>query len=125
LPEDDADFSTRWSRIKLNFTRQYLACGGRERPVSASRRHNRRRGVWQRRFWEHLIRGQDDFNRHLNYIHHNPVKHKLASCPHDWPHSSFEHWVQRGVYAPEWCCACEGRMPQRMDWQGVEVTAME
>ena len=125
LPDGDPDFSTRWARIKLNFTREFLASGGHERPISPSRRHNRRRGVWQRRFWEHLIRDPDDFNRHLNYIHYNPVKHKLANCPHAWPYSSFNRWVERETYAPDWSCACAGRTPEAMNWRALDLTAME
>jgi len=106
LPEEDADFSTRWSILKTCFTLAWLAAGGGEGAISSSRRRNRRRGVWQRRFWEHRIRDQDDFNRHLNYIHYNPVKHGLARCPHAWPHSTFGKWVKRGAYRTDWCCGC-------------------
>jgi putative transposase len=81
-PAGDGDFSTRWMRIKRSFTCGWLAAGGREGAVSDSRRRNRRRGVWQRRFWEHVIRDPTDYQRHLDYIHYNPVKHKLARCPH-------------------------------------------
>jgi putative transposase len=82
--------------------------GGRDMPVSASRTGRGERGVWQRRFWEHLIRDQDDFARHMDYIHYNPVKHGYAVCPHEWEHSSFHRWVKERVYRPDWHCQCHG-----------------
>ncbi len=60
------------------------------------------RGVWQRRFWEHRIRGQKDFNCHCDYIHYNPVKHGLVSLPAEWKHSSFSRFVERGLYPEHW-----------------------
>ncbi len=110
LPKGDADFSTRWSFLKRRFTQAWLAAGGRERPRSASRRRNRRRGVWQRRFWEHAIRNEDDYARHCDYIHYNPVKHGLVACPHEWPFSSFARFVEQGVYDSSWQCACKNRV---------------
>jgi putative transposase len=67
--------------------------------------------VWQPRFWEHTIRDDEDWRRHVDYIHYNPVKHRVAACPHAWPWSSFDRWVARGVYERRWCCACGGRKP--------------
>jgi REP element-mobilizing transposase RayT len=81
LPDGDADFSTRWSFIKSAFTRAYLAAGGNEQPLSDSRQRHRRRGVWQRRYWEHQIRDEADLRRHVDYIHWNPIKHNQAACP--------------------------------------------
>ncbi len=60
------------------------------------------KGLWQRRFWEHLIRDRDDFNRHIDYIHYNPVKHKLARSAVDWPYSSFKQFMMRGIYEKNW-----------------------
>jgi hypothetical protein len=57
---------------------------------------------WQRRFWEHLIRDEQDFNHHVDYIHYNPVKHGLVLFPKDWQYSSFDRYVQRGVYDFDW-----------------------
>jgi putative transposase len=84
LPHGDENYSGRWSFIKKNFTTQFLARGGRDAPVSAGKQHERRRGVWQRRFWEHTIQDEADFQTHFDYIHYNPVKHKLVKCPSDW-----------------------------------------
>ena len=125
LPEGDGDFSARWSKIKRLFTKRWLASGGRQHSVSPSRSRHREKGVWQRRFWEHMIRNEDDMMRHLDYIHFNPVKHGLVGCPHAWPHSSFERCVREGYYAPEWQCVCEARHPKRPDFAVIEKTAME
>jgi len=109
LPADDTRFSMRWSLIKGRFTGLFLANGGTETGRSASRRGRGERGVWQRRFWEHVIRDEDDYGRHMDYIHYNPVKHGLVCCPHGWPHSSFQKWVRQGAYAADWMCVCGGR----------------
>jgi len=111
LPSGDADFSTRWRKIKEDFTRSFLAAGGAEYSVSVGQRRKGLCGVWQQRFWEHTIRDEDDFGQCLDYVHYNPVKHGYVRCAHDWPWSSFHDWVRRGVYAPDWCCFC--RPPDR------------
>ena len=125
LPEGDANFSTRWAYLKKEFTKAWLAGGEAEGSVSESRRQNRRRGVWQRRFWEHTIRDDRDFERHCDYIHFNPVKHGHASCPHAWPYSSFRRWMRRGVYAVDWQCAGDGRVIEPFNTKGVDETAMQ
>jgi putative transposase len=58
--------------------------------------------IWQRRFWEHQIRDQDDYNARVEYIHYNPVKHGLAKAPKDWEYSSFSRYVKDGIYDREW-----------------------
>ncbi len=98
LPPGDADFSTRWNLIKGGFSR---AVEKGER-ISSSRAKRGERGIWQRRFWEHLIHDQEDFNRHADYIHWNPVKHGWALRVADWPHSSFHEYVRRGIYPVDW-----------------------
>jgi putative transposase len=102
LPEGDADFSTRWAWIKKEFTKSWLALGGREEQQRESQRRERRRGVWQRRFWEHTIRDESDLEAHFDYIHYNPVKHGLAKSPRQWPWSSFHRWAAAGVYLADW-----------------------
>ncbi len=104
LPPGDADYPTRWAWLKKEFTVRYLANGGKEQPRSESRQRNRRRGVWQRRYWEHTIEDEDDFEAHFDYIHWNPVKHGYVTCPKDWPYSSFHRWVKAGVYPIDWGC---------------------
>lgn len=108
LPEDDSDFSTRWSCIKRRFTKQWIV-GHAETIISNTRRKHRECGVWQKRFWEHRIRDETDLIHHINYIHYNPLKHSLTSCPHAWPYSSFHRWVKDGYYTQDWLCTCEGR----------------
>jgi putative transposase len=111
LPRDDADYSRRVGRMKVSFTRSLRT--GRFSPslVSNSRRKHRESDIWQRRFWEHVVRDEADFERLLNYVHYNPVRHGLVGCPHQWPFSSFGKWVEAGLYPVEWGCSCQGRHP--------------
>jgi putative transposase len=60
------------------------------------------RGIWQRRYWEHLVRDEEDYARHVDYIHYNPVKHGLVTQVKDWPYSTFSRWVRQGVYTEAW-----------------------
>jgi putative transposase len=103
LPCGDVDYSTRVSLLKKRFTLAYLAAGGDEAAVPTGQCRHRLRGVWQRRFWEHVIRTAKDFRMHLDYIHLSPVKHGLAARPSEWPWSSFHRYVRRGWYEPGWC----------------------
>ncbi len=98
LPPGDPNFSMRWNLLKGHFSR---AIGKGER-ISQSRLKRRERGLWQRRFWEHLLRDQGDFNRHVDYIHWNPAKHGWVNLVADWPHSSFHDYVARGIYPENW-----------------------
>ena len=101
LPPTDADYSMRWRLIKEAFTKAYLK--QRHPPdINASRRKKCEQGLWQRRFWEHLIKDDKDFADHVDYIHLNPVWHGLVTAPRAWPHSSFAKWVERDVYEPNW-----------------------
>ena len=102
LPDGDSDFSTRWKEIKYRFSISY----GGPLTVSESMKKKKEKGLWQRRFWEHSIRDQEDLNRHLDYIHYNPVKHGLAKRAIEWPHSSFKEFVEKGIYEEDW-----GSMP--------------
>jgi putative transposase len=97
LPEGDGDFSTRWSLIKSGFSR-----GLQDRPRSPSKIVKREKGVWQRRFWEHAVRDDADLERHVDYIHFNPVKHGHVKRVVDWPHSSFHQYVARGELTADW-----------------------
>lgn len=128
LPPGDADFSTRIGRMKVLFTKSLRAHVDWAPPTTAdrstSRIKHRDADVWQRRFWEHLVRDEADLNRHLDYIHYNPVRHGLARCPHDWPASSFRKWVSSRHYDARWCCACDDttRRPPDFAWvpEGME-----
>jgi putative transposase len=98
LPEDDADFALRWRLIKSAFSHDLP----RDERISASRAGKGERGVWQRRYWEHTLRDENDFTRHLDYVHFNPVKHGHAARVQDWPYSSFRRWVRLGAYSEDW-----------------------
>ena len=111
LPRGDTDYSRRVGRMKVLFTRSVREGRGSPAPVSDSRRKHRESDVWQRRFWEHVVDDEEDFERFLDYMHYNPVKHGLVTCPHQWPFSSFGKWVKSGLYPIEWGCSCQGRQP--------------
>jgi putative transposase len=98
LPEGDADNANRWAQIKSGFSRA-LPLHERRSPRRIARRE---RGIWQRRYWEHLLRDEDDLRRHVDYLHINPVKHGHAARAGDWPYASFRRWVAAGVYPMEW-----------------------
>lgn len=98
LPSDDADFSTRWRLIRTQFAK---ALPKRERR-SAVRKKRNERGIWQRRFWEHLIRDDADYARHVEYCYFNPVKHGFVRRVQDWPHSSFHRDVRRSLFPLDW-----------------------
>ncbi|UQD76703.1 transposase [Bradyrhizobium japonicum] len=97
LPDDDADFSGRWRRIKSIFTHRLVASG-----VPVVRNHRGEFGLWQRRFWEHTIRDDADFERCANYIHFNPVKHGLVVSAADWPYSSLHRYIHAGILPADW-----------------------
>jgi putative transposase len=97
LPPADADFSGRWRRIKGHFSSHMLATC-----AQVARRPNGELSLWQRRFWEHTIRDDNDFARHVDYIHFNPVRHGLVSRVRDWPYSSFHRYVRQGLLADDW-----------------------
>jgi putative transposase len=101
LPENDDDFSMRWRLIKEAFTKSFVR---HRTPLarSTSRIAKGEQPIWQRRFWEHTIRDEDDYAAHVDYIHYNPVQHGLVVAARDWPHSSFAAWVERGLYEPHW-----------------------
>lgn len=101
LPPNDKDFSLRWSLIKQHVTRDCAAWLPQQN-LSPSREKRGEGALWQRRFWEHLIRDETDFSRHLNYIHYNPVKHGYVSNVADWPYSTFHRYVKQGVYPENW-----------------------
>ena len=98
LPENDTDYATRIRLIKIGFSKSIPNTERR----SVVRIKRGERGIWQRRYWEHLIRDEADFQAHLNYIHFNPVKHGWVKQVKDWPYSTFHRWVERGVYPLNW-----------------------
>ena len=119
LPTADEDYPTRWRLIKTWVTKRYPC--GRPQASRPSRRldssekqsdyaplirpttsRRQKPVVWQARYWEHLIRNEEDYRQHVEYIHYNPVKHGHVPRPWDWPHSSFRQYVQEGLYPREW-----------------------
>ena len=98
LPEGDSDIAWRWHRIKSNFSRAIP----RDERRSRRRLVKGERGIWQRRYWEHLIRDERDLRNHIDYIHFNPVKHDYVAHVRDWPHSSFHRFVREGVLPSDW-----------------------
>jgi putative transposase len=98
---DDDDFSTRWRLIKARVTRAAAQSDAQPAPAS-SRRKRGEATIWQRRFWEHLIRDEADLKRHTDYIHWNPVKHGLVARARDWPYSTFGRYVLLGEYDLDW-----------------------
>lgn len=107
LPPNDMDFSVRWAVIKRHVTR---CCGERlKRDDLLTESAALRRGentLWQRRFWEHQIRNDLDFQRHADYIHWNPVKHGYVTRAGDWSYSTFHQFVREGIYPPDWGLGC-------------------
>ncbi|WP_054762310.1 REP-associated tyrosine transposase [Methylomonas koyamae] len=101
LPEGDDDFSTRWKLIKTHFSKGLPA----EERRSKVRIKRGERGIWQRRFWEHLIRDDRDYENHMDYLHFNPVKHGWSQKVIDWPYSSFHRFFKMGVYSADWAGA--------------------
>ncbi|WP_337056143.1 REP-associated tyrosine transposase [Pseudomonas sp. USHLN015] len=97
LPPGDTDFARRWSIIKRKVSQSVHLP-----PTSNSRVARRESGFWQRRFWEHGIRDADDYRRHMDYLHWNPVKHGLVTRVADWPWSSFHRLVREGLYPTGW-----------------------
>ena len=97
LPPDDNDYSSRWRSIKSLFTK---ALKGQMANVARNRRGEH--DLWQRRYWEHTVRNEEDLRRHIDYLHFNPVKHGLVNRVRDWPYSSFHRFVQRGLYDNDW-----------------------
>jgi putative transposase len=111
LPADDADFSTRWMLVKQGFTRRLCDAGALDGAGAQARRGKGERSIWQRRFWEHQIRDEEDFSRHVDYIHFNPVKHGWVLRARDWPYSSLHRYVRDGRVPADWgiSAAIEGQ----------------
>jgi putative transposase len=98
LPEDDARYPMRWSLIKAGFSR----CIEADELILPDRMARRERVVWQRRYWEHRIRDEADLQRHIDYIHYNPVKHGWVSRPTDWAYSSLHRYIAHGLLPADW-----------------------
>lgn len=97
LPDGDIDYAGRWSLIKSQFSRQMPSSTPRP-----SQSRKREKGIWQRRYWEHQIRDEVDLQRHVDYLHYNPVKHGLSTSVAGWPYSSFHRFVREGLLPVNW-----------------------
>lgn len=106
LPPGDADFSVRWSKIKRCVSRQ---CGLETNRLHRCGQQRKESSLWQRRFWEHRIRDEQDYRRHMDYLHYNPVKHGLVAQVGDWPYSTFHRLVRQGIYEPDWAGVVSGQ----------------
>ena len=98
LPPGDANYPERWRRIKALFSRSLP----NSNPRSSSKMLKGERGIWQRRYWEHTLRDETDWQRHIDYIHYNPVKHEYVDQVADWRHSTFHRYVEAGIYSGNW-----------------------
>lgn len=98
LPIDDADFATRWRLIKSGLSKA-MPKDERRSDVRVKRGE---RAIWQRRYWEHLIKNEADYLAHIDYVHINPVKHGIVNHVKDWPYSTFHNLVDQGIYPADW-----------------------
>ncbi len=101
LPHADRAYAQRLSLIKSTFSRQIAP----DEIISDSRQKKRERGIWQRRYWEHIIRDETDYDHHVNYIHYNPVKHGYVKNPSDWQYSSIHRFIRQGILDESWACS--------------------
>ncbi|WP_342243790.1 REP-associated tyrosine transposase [Pseudomonas sp. OTU5201] len=103
LPAEDADFSSRVRRLKSGFVSLLRDKPGAGLVFNSKGEAN----VWQRRFWEHMIRDERDYAAHMDYIHFNPVRHGLVNAVRDWPLSSFHRFVRQGLLPVDWAGGAE------------------
>lgn len=100
LPEGDYDYSSRWSQIKHHVS--YVCRSEYGARLTRSGEKRGEAAIWQRRFWEHRIRSDIDMERHVDYIHYNPVRHGHVAQAAAWPYSTFLRHVREGVYPMDW-----------------------
>lgn len=106
LPEGDADYSKRWGLIKSGFSKKAKQLFHHEEWMNQSKQRHRESTIWQRRFWEHHVRDEQDYRNHVDYLHYNPVKHGLVEHVEAWPYSTFHRYVEKGVYPKDWGNNC-------------------
>jgi putative transposase len=102
MPINDANYSLRIGEIKKRFSKKYINKFGVPIAINPTQRKRGEAGIWQRRFWEHFIRDENDLNKHIEYIHYNPVKHGLVNQAKEWEGSSFHDYVRKGFYDEDW-----------------------
>lgn len=116
LPDGDSDYSTRWKEIKRHFTLAYSKQVGPAEDRNASHQKQKEATIWQRRFWEHTIKDEKDFDAHFDYIHYNPVKHGYVENPSNWQWSTFHRYVIGSIYDNQWCGGEIGKR-DRLDFE--------
>ncbi len=114
LPGGDADYSMRWNLIKRRTSKALKDEYFNESLMNESKTSRRELTFWQRRYWEHMIRDERDFEKHADYIHYNPVKHGLAKSPEDWPYSTIHRYVRDGIYPANWGAGKISRLPENI-----------
>jgi putative transposase len=100
MPPDDFNYAKRLRLIKARFSKQLLNAG-----VNITKDNRGEYKLWQKRYWEHTIRDDKDFEAHVNYVHINPVKHGYVARAIDWPHSSIHRYIENGTIPEDWACA--------------------
>ncbi|KTD22973.1 REP-associated tyrosine transposase [Legionella londiniensis] len=103
LPDNECNYSMRWRLIKTNFTKSLL-----KETIHFKKNKRGEYQLWQSRFWEHRIRDETDLQKHVDYIHYNPVKHGYAAKANQWPHSSIHRYIKEGIIPCDWACEPEG-----------------
>jgi len=102
LPQGDANFAMRWGLIKRQVSITCRKAYKKEEWLTLSKQKHRESTLWQRRYWEHQIRDENDFVRHVDYLHYNPVKHGYCERVEEWPYSTFHRYVKQGIYPVNW-----------------------
>lgn len=102
LPPSSSNYSMRWRLIKSGFSRGVKSLYHKPEWLTGSKRKHRESSIWHRRFWEHMIRDEDDYRAHMDYVHYNPVKHGLVKQVKNWPYSTFHRYVKQGIYSGNW-----------------------
>jgi putative transposase len=92
IPEETTNITKILHSVQRNFTLNFKKARAITEPLRC----------WQHRFWDHIIRNEKDYERHLNYIHYNPVKHGYVTRPEDWADSSYHYYLEKGYYEPGW-----------------------
>ena len=103
LPLGDNEYAKRWGMIKSGFSKQAKDLFHRPEWMNETKIKRRESTIWQRRYWEHQIRNERDYRKHMDYLHYNPVKHGLVKRVIDWPYSTFHRYIKLGVYPEDWC----------------------
>ena len=102
LPTGDVDYPTRWAEIKRDVASACRSTLHDPALLTNVGRNRRESTIWQRRSWEHQVRDAFDMEKHVDYIHFNPVGHGLVRRVGDWPYSTFHRYVRDGRYAGDW-----------------------